>query len=64
MCVVASTNRLELLDPALLRPGRFDYSIEVQKPTKQGCAKILRIATKAERDAATREAAAARAPPG
>ncbi len=44
--VIGSTNRPELLDDALLRPGRFDYTIEVKKPTIEGCAKILDIATK------------------
>jgi ATP-dependent 26S proteasome regulatory subunit len=44
--VIASTNRVELLDRALLRPGRFDYSIEVQKPTRQGCKKIFEIHAK------------------
>ncbi len=33
VCVVAATNRPELLDEALLRPGRFDYRLEVRKPT-------------------------------
>jgi AAA+ superfamily predicted ATPase len=44
--VIGSTNRPELLDEALLRPGRFDYTIEVTKPTIEGCAKILDIVTK------------------
>ncbi len=44
--VIGSTNRPELLDDALLRPGRFDYTIEVTKPTVEGCAKILDIVTK------------------
>lgn len=44
--VIGSTNRPELLDEALLRPGRFDYTIEVTKPTIAGCAKILDIVTK------------------
>jgi AAA+ superfamily predicted ATPase len=44
--VIGSTNRPELLDDALLRPGRFDYTIEVTKPTIEGCAKILDIVTK------------------
>ena len=44
--VIGSTNRPELLDEALLRPGRFDYAIEVTKPTIEGCAKILDIVTK------------------
>ena len=44
--VIGSTNRPELLDEALLRPGRFDYAIEVTKPTSEGCAKILDIVTR------------------
>ena len=43
--VIASTNRPELLDRALLRPGRFDLSIEVQKPTLSGCRRIFEIHT-------------------
>jgi len=41
--VVASTNRPELLDSAILRPGRFDYKLKIHKPTKQGCIEIFRI---------------------
>ena len=44
--VLASTNRPELLDPALLRPGRFDYKIEIKIPDAAGCLRILEIATK------------------
>ncbi len=44
--VIGSTNRPELLDDALLRPGRFDYTIEVLKPSVEGCGKILEIATR------------------
>lgn len=43
--VLASTNRPELLDKALLRPGRFDYCIEIMKPTQQGCNDIFEILT-------------------
>ena len=43
--VLASTNRPALIDSALLRPGRFDYKIEVKKPDLNGCFKILSIAT-------------------
>ncbi|MDG5816973.1 AAA family ATPase [Chitinispirillales bacterium ANBcel5] len=39
--VLASTNRIELLDPAILRPGRFDYHIEIKEPTIQGCFEIF-----------------------
>lgn len=44
--IIASTNRAELIDEALLRPGRFDYSIEVKKPTMEGCFQIFSIHTK------------------
>ena len=44
--ILASTNRPELLDPALLRPGRFDYKIEIKKPDEKGCLRILEIATR------------------
>lgn len=46
VAVIASTNRKELLDEALLRPGRFDYTIYIDKPTKKGCYEILRIKIK------------------
>ena len=44
--VLAATNRPEILDPALLRPGRFDRRIAVQPPDKGGRAKILEIHTR------------------
>ncbi len=44
--VLAATNRPEILDPALLRPGRFDRRIAVQSPDKTGRAKILEIHTR------------------
>src|SRR6185503_15945245 len=44
--VLAATNRPEILDPALLRPGRFDRRIAVQPPDKNGRAKILEIHTR------------------
>jgi len=44
--ILAATNRPELIDGALLRPGRFDYKIEIKNPDGIGCYKILKIATK------------------
>jgi transitional endoplasmic reticulum ATPase len=43
VCVLASTNRLELIDPAILRPGRFDYKLEIPMPDLAGIRKILSI---------------------
>lgn len=44
--VLAATNRPEILDPALLRPGRFDRRIAVQPPDKDGRVEILKIHTR------------------
>lgn len=41
--VMAATNRPEILDPALLRPGRFDRQIMVDLPDKQGRLEIINI---------------------
>ncbi|MFE4358849.1 ATP-dependent zinc metalloprotease FtsH [Kitasatospora sp. NPDC056800] len=41
--VIAATNRADVLDPALLRPGRFDRRITVSPPDREGRAAILRI---------------------
>ena len=45
--VLGATNRPEILDPALLRPGRFDRRIAVQPPDRKGRAEILKIHTRA-----------------
>jgi cell division protease FtsH len=45
--VLGATNRPEVLDPALLRPGRFDRRIAVQPPDRKGRVEILRIHTRA-----------------
>ena len=41
--LLAATNRPEILDPALLRPGRFDRQILVDRPDKQGRIQILEV---------------------
>jgi cell division protease FtsH len=41
--VIAATNRPDILDPALLRPGRFDRQITVSMPAKDERAQILRV---------------------
>ena len=41
--VLAATNRREVLDPALVRPGRFDRIIEVELPDAEGRERILRV---------------------
>ena len=43
--VLAATNRLDVLDSALLRPGRFDRRVAVQPPDRAGRAAILRVHT-------------------
>jgi cell division protease FtsH len=45
--IMAATNRPEVLDPALLRPGRFDRQVLVDKPDVKGREDILRIHVKA-----------------
>ncbi len=44
--IIAATNRVDVLDPALLRPGRFDRRIMVQKPDLRGRLAILKVHTK------------------
>lgn len=44
--VMAATNRVDILDPAILRPGRFDRKIAVGKPDVKGREDILKIHTK------------------
>jgi cell division protease FtsH len=41
--VIAATNRPDVLDPALLRPGRFDRHVTVERPTKKGRVGILKV---------------------
>ena len=45
--VMAATNRPDVLDPALLRPGRFDRTVTLDRPDRNGREAILRIHTRA-----------------
>jgi proteasome regulatory subunit len=44
--IIAATNRFDMLDRAILRPGRFDRLIEVPKPNPEGRSQIFRIHTR------------------
>jgi cell division protease FtsH len=44
--IIAATNRPDILDPALLRPGRFDRQVVVDKPDVKGRKEILKVHTK------------------
>ena len=44
--LIAATNRVDILDPALLRPGRFDRQITVQPPDAKGREQILKVHSK------------------
>jgi cell division protease FtsH len=44
--VLGATNRPEVLDPALLRPGRFDRRVAIQPPDRAGRVKILQVHTR------------------
>jgi len=44
--MIAATNRPDILDPALLRPGRFDRQVTVDRPDRKGRAQILGVHTR------------------
>ncbi|MEM0021346.1 MAG: proteasome-activating nucleotidase [Fervidicoccaceae archaeon] len=44
--IIAATNRIDILDPAILRPGRFDRIIEVPLPDKRGRLEIFSVHTR------------------
>ncbi len=46
LIILAATNRADILDPALLRPGRFDRQVPVEKPDVKGREEIIRIHSK------------------
>ena len=46
LIVLAATNRPDVLDPALLRPGRFDRHVTIDRPTWQGRLAILKVHTR------------------
>ena len=46
LLILAATNRPEVLDPALLRPGRFDRRVTVEKPDLQGRIDVLKVHAK------------------
>src|ERR1035438_9961427 len=41
--IILASNRADLIDPAILRPGRIDRKIKVNRPTKDGSADIYKI---------------------
>lgn len=44
--LIAATNRPDVLDPALLRPGRFDRQVTVDRPDRKGRVQILKVHTR------------------
>ena len=44
--VIGATNRIDILDEALIRPGRFDRKIEIMMPNREGREKILEVHSK------------------
>jgi cell division protease FtsH len=47
LIIMAATNRPEILDPALLRPGRFDRKVVIDRPDVKGREEILRVHSRA-----------------
>ena len=41
--MIAATNRIDILDPALLRSGRIDRKVECKLPNEEACARIMQI---------------------
>ena len=51
--IIAATNRPDVLDPALLRPGRFDRQVQVNLPDAKGREEILRVHAKGKKFASS-----------
>ncbi|MGH9226939.1 MAG: ATP-dependent zinc metalloprotease FtsH [Acidimicrobiales bacterium] len=49
VAVLAATNRVDILDPALLRPGRFDRHITIDRPDREGRLDIVRLHAKGKK---------------
>ena len=60
--LIAATNRPDILDPALLRPGRFDRQIAVDAPDMMGRHRILEVHAQGQADGARRRPAGRRPP--
>ncbi len=45
VAVIAATNRVDILDPALVRPGRFDRHIKIEEPDEKGRLSIFKVHT-------------------
>ena len=60
--LIAATNRPDILDPALLRPGRFDRQIVIDRPDLEGRKGILRVHGRGKPFAPGRRARHDRAP--
>ena len=43
MVIILASNRADLIDPAIIRPGRIDRKIKVNRPTKEGAREIYKI---------------------
>ena len=41
--IILASNRADLIDPAILRPGRIDRKIKVNRPTREGAREIFKI---------------------
>ena len=46
VAVIAATNRVDIIDPALTRPGRFDRHVKVDDPNEEARLEIFKVHTK------------------